>query len=57
MPLPSDPTYVSPAPAYVQESPIFQRLLAQNDDPYAAHSLNMDTIMQIEQAIGATVEG
>jgi hypothetical protein len=57
MPLPSDPNYVSPAPAHVQESPTFQRLLAQNDDPYAAHSFNLDVIMQIEQAIGAAGEG
>jgi hypothetical protein len=41
----------------VQESPIFRLLLAQNDDPYAAHSLNMDAIMQIEQSIGITAEG
>lgn len=57
MPLPSDPGYISPAPAHVRDSAIFKRLLAMNEDPYAPHSYSQDMIMAIEQTVDIPVEG
>ena len=52
MPLPSDPDYISPAPAHVQaHSALFRTLLAQNDDPYQPYSHSLEMIMEIEQSL------
>jgi len=50
MPLPSDPDYI---PACEDERiralPVYQEMLASNNDPYAPHSRNKDLIFYIEE--------
>jgi hypothetical protein len=58
MSLPSDPGYISPAPAHVQKhSRLFRTLLAMNDDPYQPYSYSQELIMQIESSLVIPVEG
>lgn len=48
MPLPSDPSYISPAPADVQKrSQLFRTLLRMNTDPYAKDTHQPDMIKMI----------
>ena len=52
MPIPSDPDYISPAPAHVQaHSQLFHTLLAMNDDPYQPYSYSPEMIMQIQSTL------
>jgi hypothetical protein len=56
MPLPSDPGYISPAPAHVRNSAIFKALLKTNEDPYAPHSYSRGMITAIEQSVSIPAE-